>query len=265
VQALECICTLDGQTCGAGMANALGAVQAALRPVAAVALPATVSAGQPVSLNASNSAAANGRTVSSYQWTSVGDQTVAIQNATSTQATVTAPSCGYATVQLAVTDDTGAVDTANVVLSPSSVLSAAPSNATDKSCSVATPTVLVAVCPGSTSVAAGTGTQTFTRSVANTTDDAVTWEVDGVVGGNSRLGTITSAGVYTAPANGTVVEIEAVLNSNPAVVGTTRLSVNGPGGPGGGGTLDPLALFALSVAFVSRRYARRCAASNQDF
>ena len=36
LQMLECICTLDGKTCGAGMANAQGAVNAALRPIAAV-------------------------------------------------------------------------------------------------------------------------------------------------------------------------------------------------------------------------------------
>jgi serine protease len=100
VQALECICTLDGQTCGAGMANALGAVKAALRPIAAVTVPASVSAGQSVSLSAQNSAAANGHTISTYQWTNVGKQTVAIQNATSAAATVTAPSCGYATVRI---------------------------------------------------------------------------------------------------------------------------------------------------------------------
>src|SRR6185369_15394597 len=58
LQTLECICTLDGKTCGAGMVNALGAVKAALRPVAAVSLPTSVSAGQSVSLNAQGSAAA---------------------------------------------------------------------------------------------------------------------------------------------------------------------------------------------------------------
>jgi serine protease len=265
VQALECICTLDGKTCGAGMANALGAVQAALRPIAAVAVPASVSAGQPVSLSAQNSAPANGHTISTYQWTNIGKQTVTIQNGTSAAATVTAPSCGYATVQVAVTDEAGRVDTANVVLSPTSVVSAAPTSAIAKSCSAAAPAMQVAVCPGSGSVPAGTGTQAFTATVANTTDDSVTWEVNGIAGGNSSVGTITSAGVYTAPAvsSSTRVQIKAVLTADQAVSGTTNLSITAPSGSHGGGAVDLFTLIgealALGVAVTSRRYAMRCA------
>lgn len=272
VQALECICTLDGTTCGAGMANALGSVKAALRPIAAVTAPASVNAGQSVSLSAQNSAAANGHTISTYQWTSIGKQTVTIQNGMSAAATVTAPSCGYATVQVAVTDEAGRVDTANVVLSPTSAVSTAPISAATKSCSAATaPAALVAVCPGSGSVPAGTGTQAFTATVANTADDSVTWEVNGIAGGNSSVGTITSAGVYTAPAvsSSTQVQIMAVLNADQMVSGTTNLSITSPSGSHGGGAMDLLTLFgqalALGVAVTSRRYARRCAASSQDF
>jgi len=273
VQSLECICTLDGRTCGAGMANALGAVTAALRPIAAVTLPASVSAGQSVALSAQNSAAATGHNITMYQWTSVGKQSVAIGSATSAAATVTAPSCGYATVQLTVTDYAGRVDTANVVLSPTSATSVAPVNATERSCSVTTLKPLLAVCPGPSSIVAGSGSQVFTASVANTLDDSVTWEVNGNVGGNEFVGTITAAGVYTPPAKvsaATKVEIEAVLASNQSVVATTSLNVTVPPKSGGGGTVDPLTLFggmlALGVALRSRwRYASRCAASNQDF
>jgi hypothetical protein len=255
------------------MANALGAVKAALRPIAAVAVPASVSAGQSVALSAQNSAAANGHTISTYQWTNVGKQTVAIQNATSAAATVTAPSCGYATLQVAVADEVGRVDTVNVVLSPTSAVSVAPTSATVKSCSVAAPAVLLAVCPGSGSVPVRTGLQAFTASVANTTDDSVTWEVNGVAGGNSTVGLITSSGVYTAPAtvpSSGQVEIEAVLNADQAVVSTTNLSITSPSSSHGGGAMDLLTLIgevlALSVALISRRYyARRCAASSQDF
>jgi serine protease len=261
VQALECICTLDGKTCGAGMANALGAVQAALRPIAAVTVPASVSAGQPVSLSAQNSAAANGHTISMYQWTNIGKQTVAIQNGTSAAATVTAPSCGFATVQVAVTDEAGRVDAADVVLSPTSAVSAAPASATAKSCSATAPAVQVAVCPGSGSVPAGTGTQTFTATVANATDDSVTWEVNGIAGGNSSVGTITSAGVYSAPAvsSSTQVQIKAVLTADQAVSGTTNLSITVPSGSHGGGAIDLFTLIgealALGVAVTSRRRA----------
>ena len=271
LQALECICTLDGKTCGAGMVNALGAVKAALRPVAAVSLPTSVSAGQSVSLNAQGSAAANGHTISTYQWTSIGKQSVSIQNGTSAVAAVTAPSCGYATVQVAVTDEAGRVDTANVVLSPIAAMSVAPAAATDKSCTAAAPQVLLAVCPGSSSVQVGSGTQAFTATVANTTDDSVTWQVNDITGGNAKFGTITSAGVYTAPATAptpAAVTITAISNVNNASVSTSIVNITTPGSHGGG-AVDPFTLFgealALAAALGSRRYARRCAASNQDF
>jgi serine protease len=271
LQTFECICTLDGKTCGAGMANALGAVKAALRPVAAVRLPTSVIAGQSVSLDAQSSAAANGHTISTYQWTNVGKQALTIQNATSAAATVTAPSCGYATVQIAVTDEVGRVDTANVVLSPTAAVSAAPASATEKSCTVTTPKVVLAVCPISSSVQAGNGSQTFIATVANATDDSVTWQVNGIAGGDSTVGTITSAGVYTAPAqvaSASAVAITAVSNADHSVASTSIVNITSPGSHGGG-AMDPFTLFGealtLGVALSSRRYARRCAASSQDF
>ena len=41
----------------------------------------------------------------------------------------------------------------------------------------------------------------FTATVTNTTDTSVNWSVNGVAGGNTTVGTITSGGVYTAPAD----------------------------------------------------------------
>jgi serine protease len=260
LESVECICTLDGKTCGAGMANAFGAVKAALRPIAAVA----VTQGQTVTLSAQNSAAATGHSISSYQWASTGKQAITLSNATSATATATPPSCGYGTVRVTVTDDGGGVDTADVVLSPTTTTSIAPTNASDKSCSVTTPDPVVAVCPGAASVAAGSGTQTFTASAANATDDSVTWEVNGIAGGNTDVGTISSTGIYTAPAkvsSNTQVEIDAVLNSDQAVVGKTNLSITTPtGSGGGGGAMDPLSVvgcvLALGAALRSRSVRR---------
>jgi hypothetical protein len=221
-------------------------------------------------LNAQSSAAANGHTISTYQWTNVGNQTVTIQNATSATATVTAPSCGYATVQLAVTDEIGRVDTANVVLSPTSATSAAPASATGKSCTIVTPKVVLAVCPVASSVAVGSGSQTFTATVANTTDDSVTWQVNGIAGGDSNVGTITAAGVYTAPAHvpsGSAVAITAVSNADHSVVSTSIVNITSPGSHGGG-AMDSFTLLGEALALgaaLRSRYARRCAASSQDF
>jgi serine protease len=273
VQDLECICTNDGQTCGAGMANAPGAIEAALRPIAAVTLPTTVGAGQSILLSAQNSAAANGHTISTYQWTSTGQQSVAIQNGTTATATVTAPSCGYATVQVAVTDEGGRTDTADILLSPTAATSTAPTSATAKSCTPATtPAVLLAVCPASSSVPVGTGSQAFTASVVNTANPAVTWEVNNIAGGNATVGTISTSGVYTAPAtvpSPSTVTVEAVSAADQTVMSSTNVSITSPPSSHGGGAMDPVTLIvealALGSAFASRRYASRWAASSQVF
>jgi len=56
----------------------------------------------------------------------------------------------------------------------------------------------VTISPASATVAVG-GTQQFTATVQNTSNTAVTWQVNGVAGGNATVGTITSSGLYTAP------------------------------------------------------------------
>jgi len=43
-------------------------------------------------------------------------------------------------------------------------------------------------------------TAQFSAVVSNTTNQAVTWQVNGVAGGNSTFGTISTSGLYTAPA-----------------------------------------------------------------
>ena len=61
------------------------------------------------------------------------------------------------------------------------------------------PRVSVSISPRDKSVATGATLQ-FTATVQNTTDTAVQWQVNGIQGGNSTLGTISSAGLFTAPA-----------------------------------------------------------------
>ena len=62
------------------------------------------------------------------------------------------------------------------------------------------PSITVSVTPSSGSVVLGNQV-TFTATVTNTTDTTVSWGVNGVAGGNSTVGTISSNGVYTAPAD----------------------------------------------------------------
>src|SRR5579863_6247601 len=59
--------------------------------------------------------------------------------------------------------------------------------------------VSVTISPATANVPAGNALQ-FMASVANTTNTAVTWQVNGTAGGSAAVGTISSTGVYTAPA-----------------------------------------------------------------
>jgi serine protease len=129
----ECNCTTT--TCGAGMANAARSVAAALRPIAAVAVPTSVSAGQDVVLNASGSGAACNHSVSSYAWTLVnGTLPSGIDGANTSTATVSAPSSGQYTVRVTVTDETGKTDTADVVVSSTAATTTAPAAAGTNAC-----------------------------------------------------------------------------------------------------------------------------------
>jgi hypothetical protein len=99
-------------------------------------------------------------------------------------------------------------------------------------------------------------------TVTNATDASVTWQVDGLVGGNATVGTISVAGVYTAPASvpsPAVVTVTAVSNEDPAKSASASVTFTAPpaasapsppqsSGGGGGGAVDPALLAALSIA-----------------
>ncbi len=74
--------------------------------------------------------------------------------------------------------------------------------------------------PGTTQVG---GTSQFTATVSNTSNTAVTWQVNGSVGGGASVGTISTSGLYTAPLtlpSTTSVSITAVSQASPAASGT---------------------------------------------
>src|SRR5215471_3827483 len=52
------------------------------------------------------------------------------------------------------------------------------------------------------------GTQQFKVNVRGASNDAVIWRVNGVVGGNAELGTISEDGLYTAPAERPAARVE---------------------------------------------------------
>ncbi|MBM3761443.1 MAG: DUF1800 family protein [Acidobacteria bacterium] len=69
----------------------------------------------------------------------------------------------------------------------------------------------------------GGASRTFTASIANTNTTAVNWTVNGVVGGNATVGTITTAGNYTAPMN------IAAVNGSVKVGATSQKDGNAKG------------------------------------
>ena len=91
-------------------------------------------------------------------------------------------------------------------------------------------TVTVSTTPTVTEVYLGT-TQTFVASVTDNANTAVNWQVNGVLGGNSTVGTISTAGLYTAPATvptpATVI-IGAVSQADATVSGSYPMLIVTP-------------------------------------
>lgn len=68
----------------------------------------------------------------------------------------------------------------------------------------------------------------YSAQVVNTDDMAVTWQVNGITGGNSTLGTISTTGLFTAPAavpSPAVEAITAVSHADPTKSGLTHVSI----------------------------------------
>src|ERR1700738_1154826 len=127
-------------------------------------------------------------------------------------------------------------------ISPSGVYTAptfAPSPATvqitatplaDPSKAASVPVTLISTVSVSVSPSAATvplaGTQAFHAVVTGAQDTTVTWDVNGIVGGNTTVGTVLNSQTdpnnttYTAPLNlppGGAVTVQARANANPAV------------------------------------------------
>ncbi len=69
----------------------------------------------------------------------------------------------------------------------------------------------------------------FTAAVAGIINETVQWEVNGIPGGSTQIGTISPAGVYTAPNQSNLtVRIGAVLQADPAIQGSETVQIIGP-------------------------------------
>jgi hypothetical protein len=89
------------------------------------------------------------------------------------------------------------------------------------------PAIDVSVSPGNASVTLR-GTQQFTATVTNTTNLSVTWNVNGAVGGNSTVGTISTSGLYTAPQilpQQTTVTVQAISQADGTTSGSAIVTI----------------------------------------
>jgi len=78
------------------------------------------------------------------------------------------------------------------------------------------PSIIISVTPQSGTVLLGE-TVNFSATVSNTTDTAVVWNVDGIVGGSVQVGTISADGVYMAPTSlptGSTVRVTATTHAD---------------------------------------------------
>jgi hypothetical protein len=117
----------------------------------------------------------------------------------------------------------------------------------------------VAVCPSSVASLQTNNTTTFTADIVGTSETAVTWEVNGIAGGNSTYGTISSSGVYTAPSSvpsPATVTVQAVSMADPTASAATPLTVTAPP-KSGGGSMDPLTLLVEAFVLCGLAVGRR--------
>ena len=87
--------------------------------------------------------------------------------------------------------------------------------------------ISVSISPSSATVPVGLTVQ-FTGTVNGSNNPVVNWQVNGVAGGNSSVGTISTAGLYTAPTtipSPAAVTVSAVAAASKSAVATATVTV----------------------------------------
>src|SRR6266478_2354805 len=90
--------------------------------------------------------------------------------------------------------------------------------------------ITVNVTPATITVRTG-DTQQFFATVAGTTNQTVTWSVNGVAGGDATRGTISAAGLYTPPAqppNPNQVQVTATSAANASATSSAQVTLANP-------------------------------------
>jgi YVTN family beta-propeller protein len=101
-------------------------------------------------------------------------------------------------------------------------------------------------------------TQQFTAVVTGNTNTNVTWSVNSVVGGNSTVGTVTTQGLYTAPANAlnsSSVAVTATSVADTSISATATVTISSGAIvavlPTGGVTLSPGETFQFTKSVTN--------------
>ncbi len=117
--------------------------------------------------------------------------------------------------------------------------------------------VSITIKPGSGSVMLG-NQLTFAATVENAADTTVSWSVNGVAGGTSFTGTVSSGGVYTAPAGLPIpasVQVTAVSHADATKSATAAVAIQSDIvvalGPGVGATTVELGATKAFQAFAT--------------
>ena len=104
----------------------------------------------------------------------------------------------------------------------------ASANSSQASATTQAQSVSVTISPTSVTVAPN-ATKQFTATVTGSNDTAVTWQVDGVAGGNSTTGTVSTSGLYTAPVsvpNIATVTATAVSQADPTKFASATVTIS---------------------------------------
>lgn len=179
----ECVCPNPGDPagnqCGAGMANALSAVEQAQKPIAVIAIPGSLAAGSVIDASGSVAAcdAASGKPLSivSYRWSASPSSLIA-SGADGARVTLD-PAPG--TLTLLVTDSAGHTDAETVHVTTSSASSAAPTSSGSSATACPKPLAVAPAAPTvsesfSPATVATNATSTLTITFTNTNGFALT-------------------------------------------------------------------------------------------
>lgn len=116
-------------------------------------------------------------------------------------------------------------------------------------------TITVTVTPAAVTLTPNQSAQ-FTATVANATNTAVNWQVNGVDGGNSSVGLISTTGLYTSPATiaaASTVTVKAISQADTTVSGTANV------------TLTPTSTAPSAPVLISPSSATLSAGAQQTF